>query len=77
MDFSKPLGSLLGIFFTYEVVCIKIGFKGVVELNFEDCLENIQNEDFCFKIFEKEQMLMPFLRPSTLKTEKMFSKNSG
>ena len=36
---------------TYEVLGIRIGLKGCVESIAEEILENIQNEDFGFKIF--------------------------
>ena len=43
--------------------------KGVWSLSLKEFLENIQNEGFGFDIYEKGQILMPFLglAPSKLK----------
>ena len=49
--------------FTYEVLGIKIGYKGCVELISEGIVGKYsKNEDFGLNFFEKGQILRPFSR---------------
>ena len=49
-----------------------MGKKGDWSSFLNECLENIQNEDYGYDIFEKGQILRPFSGLVPLKTENVF-----